>query len=191
MTEIAFVFRLLLAALFLSAGVAKFARRTEFQWALERYQILPWQLVRPVSRTLPIAEVIVGVLLAVGLLLPLAAISAAALLVAFAGAVAINLLRGREIDCGCLGITAQRVIGWPLVARNLVLAGAALLVAGVDPRLIATDALLSGDSGATPTWSDVVPLVTLAVASLAAVAIIQEGVTLREVVRRHESVLRS
>jgi hypothetical protein len=67
----------------------------------------------------------------VALLLPqtraVAGAGAATLLAAYAGAVLINLLRGRaDIDCGCGG-TAQPLSYW-LVLRNVLLGGAALLL---------------------------------------------------------------
>ena len=54
----------------------------------------------------------------------------AILLLLFAAAMAVNLRRGRaDIDCGCaLGLLKER-ISWPLVARNLVLAAAAAVIA--------------------------------------------------------------
>jgi hypothetical protein len=49
----------------------------------------------------------------------------------FACAAATNLLRGRIVDCGCFGPVGERRITWWTVARNLVLAGAAAVVASV------------------------------------------------------------
>src|SRR5262249_43406760 len=56
----------------------------------------------------------------------------------YAGAIAINLARGRrDIDCGCAGPAARRPISGWLVARNLVLAGIALAgCAPLAPRLL-------------------------------------------------------
>ena len=58
----------------------------------------------------------------------------AILLLAFAWAMAVNLRRGRAaIDCGCaLGLLKER-ISWPLVARNLLLAAAAAVIAVSTP----------------------------------------------------------
>jgi hypothetical protein len=58
------------------------------------------------------------------------AVGAALLLVIYASAVAVNLLRGRDhIDCGCVGAAGRRPIAWVLVARNGVLSGVALVAA--------------------------------------------------------------
>src|SRR5439155_1412646 len=71
-------------------------------------------------------------------------LAAASLLVVYGAAIAVNLARGRwDIDCGCAGPADRRPItGW-LVARNAVLAAAALAgLAPVHPRaLLRVDAV--------------------------------------------------
>jgi len=48
----------------------------------------------------------------------------------FAAAIGLTVARGRtEIACGCFRGDASRRIGWPLVVRNLILAGLALVAA--------------------------------------------------------------
>jgi hypothetical protein len=59
-------------------------------------------------------------------------VAAAMLLVVYAVAIGVNLLRGRrDIDCGCAGPASRRPIAWSLVARNVVLA--AIGLAGLMP----------------------------------------------------------
>lgn len=129
----------LLGVIFAAAALAKLRALDVFQGAVEQYDLLPRALVRPFAYALPVVEL--GA--ALGLLLPATRAPAAAVLVllllAFAGAMAINLARGRsDIDCGCfIGIQKQR-ISWPLVMRNLVLAGfGLLLLAGETGRPLA------------------------------------------------------
>ena len=120
---------LLLAVIFGSAGPAKLMARDAFAGVVANYRLLPDPLVTPVALVLPCLEIVV----ALGLLLPatrpLAALMAAFLLLLFAAAMAVNLLRGHsDIDCGCAIGRLRERIGWPLVARNLLLAVAALLL---------------------------------------------------------------
>ena len=63
-------------------------------------------------------------------------VAAAAVLVVYGAAIAVNLARGRRhIDCGCAGPAVRRPISGWLVARNAALAAAALAaVAPVRPR---------------------------------------------------------
>ena len=127
---------LLLAAIFGVAGAAKLRAGDGFAGVVENYRLLPQGLVRPVALVLPVAELLLAPALLVPALRAPAAAIAALLLLAFAGAMAINLRRGRSgIDCGCaIGLLKER-ISWPMVARNLMLAAAAASVAIAEPAL--------------------------------------------------------
>jgi hypothetical protein len=57
------------------------------------------------------------------------------LLAAFTAAVMINLIRGREIDCGCFGAGAARPITWATVGRNCVLIGMTIALNVLAKRL--------------------------------------------------------
>ena len=86
-----------------------------------------------VARALPLVEIAIGI----GMLVPAtrrpALIAVAALLAIYAGAIAINLARGRrQIDCGCGG--DAHPLSWALVVRNAVLAAMALAVSGPTTR---------------------------------------------------------
>lgn len=117
-----------LALLFFLSARHKQADGPHFQAQLAAYEILPTALLPAMSRFLPIAELAV----ALGLSLPQtrgpAAVTAGGLLLCYAAAMAVNLARGRNnIDCGC-GATPQALSGW-LVARNIIIAGAAFVAA--------------------------------------------------------------
>jgi hypothetical protein len=120
---------LLLAGVFCSAAVLKLRDLEGFAAVVEQYRLLPETLVRSFAYALPLVEggAVIGLLFPATR--PQAAILLIALLLAFAAAMAINLARGRtDIDCGCfIGAQKQR-ISWPLVVRNLVLAGFGLTV---------------------------------------------------------------
>ena len=113
--------------LFLQAGFAKLRRSAFLPGIVANYRLLPEPLVMPVARTLPIAEILIGAaLLASGE--RLAIVMAVALLLLFAGAMAINIARGRShIDCGCGHSHLRQPLSWPLIWGNLVLAAFALL----------------------------------------------------------------
>ena len=114
-----------LALVMLAAAWHKFSEADVFAGSLAGYRLLPQTVVTPVARVLPLAEAA----LAVGILVPAtrtpALFGLAALVLLYAAAMAINLLRGRhDIDCGCGG--AAHPLSWGLVVRNVVLAAAAL-----------------------------------------------------------------
>ena len=121
---------LALAAVLASAATHKLRAPRWFAAQLEAYALLPPAVVGPVARGLPLLE---GAI-ALGLLLPasraLAALATAALMLLYAGAIAVNLWRGRrDIDCGCAGPGESQPLRPVLLSRNAALLGLALLAA--------------------------------------------------------------
>jgi hypothetical protein len=127
-TLFAFLLRIGLALVFFRSAALKLVDRTGFQNAVANYQLLPTRFVPYASTSVPILELAGGGLLVVGLETRVVSLSLAALLLIFALAVIVNLLRGREISCGCSGV-AEVKISWWHVNGDFVLAGAAGVVA--------------------------------------------------------------
>lgn len=129
-----------LAVLFAHAALAKLGDRALFQQHLAAYRV-PDAVLAPLSWGLPLAEAASALLL----LTPWRAAGAAgvaALLLLYAGAMALQLLRGRRPDCGCGGEPLP--LSWALVLRNaLLLLPAAAAAAPTAPRALGwADALL-------------------------------------------------
>ncbi|MDP7298365.1 MAG: MauE/DoxX family redox-associated membrane protein [Myxococcota bacterium] len=138
------VLRAALALLLLSAAVQKLRDARGFRAVLADYQLLPARLVPAAALALTGIEFAVGA----GLLVPTAGaapvLAAALLLSAYAGAIALNLARGRRhVSCGCAGPAGTQTLHEGLVARNGLLVLAALLAAGpAAPRpLVWVDAV--------------------------------------------------
>ncbi len=144
------IFRLiamLFALLLIMAGAHKLGDRLRFQGILSNYQILPEHLVGLVSRIVPVVEILIGLGWVFARRIELVSAATAALLMAYALAMGINLLRGRSyIDCGC-GFNSvrtkhangdiQQLSMW-LVFRNLALIALAILAnSGITPRSFA------------------------------------------------------
>ncbi|HEX8758020.1 MAG TPA: MauE/DoxX family redox-associated membrane protein [Steroidobacteraceae bacterium] len=111
------------ALLFAVAGAHKLRARAAFAETLAGYRLLPERLVAAASVILPAFECLV----AAGLLAPVswapAGLAGSALLLAYAAAIGINLLRGRRhLDCGCLGPRGGGMISGALVLRNALMA---------------------------------------------------------------------
>lgn len=116
-----------LALMFFMAARHKFSSRPRFQAQLAAYKLVPEPLLPVTARTLPWLEMSLVFLLLIPATRIFAASLAASLLVIYAAAMGINIMRGRsEIDCGC-GDKPQTLSLWLLV-RNAVLASAALLL---------------------------------------------------------------
>jgi peroxiredoxin len=124
------VCRLILAAVLAVAAVAKLADRRGTGGSLEGFG-LPPAAAPYLAVALPGVELLVA-----GALVPVAtawagALAATALLVSFAGAIALALAlaRGSVADCHCFGRLSSETVGWSTLARNLVLVGLAAFVA--------------------------------------------------------------
>jgi peroxiredoxin len=114
------VARLLLAAVFLLAGIAKLSDPQGTIRGLHDFG-LPWRLAQALSLVLSLGEIVVAVAL-----VPLAsawygACGALGLLLIFVVAIGINLARGRKPDCHCSGQLHSAPVGWRTLARNGVL----------------------------------------------------------------------
>jgi Methylamine utilisation protein MauE len=117
------------ALLFGSAALHKLRAPREFAATLAAYELIPRALVNTAASLLFTAESMV----AVGLMRPsfvrAASLLGAVLLLAYAISIAINLMRGRrDLDCGCSALGGRRPVAPWMVARNLIVAVAMLLL---------------------------------------------------------------
>lgn len=118
MEELAMFCRLVLAAVFLSAGFAKLGKWEHHRVIVEEYQIMPLRLVPLFVRGEVWLEVLAGLLLLLGV--GVGSWLAGLLLISYTLAIGINLLRGRNrISCGCGGVVGDHQLSWWLVLRNL------------------------------------------------------------------------
>jgi uncharacterized membrane protein YphA (DoxX/SURF4 family) len=74
-----------------------------FAMAIDAYQLLPTWAVLATARTLPWAELILGLLLIAGKWLRTAALATSGILVVFMAAMIRTYIKGMQIDCGCFG----------------------------------------------------------------------------------------
>lgn len=151
--------------LFLIAGVDQWRHRALLPGVITNYRLLPRPMVAPAATALPLVEVATGAALLIGVH-PLPILVAMALLLLFAGAMAVNILRGRgHIDCGCGHGALRHPIGWPLVARNVALAMVLALGLPTPPPLTAMDIATASAGGVA------IALLCLLFQSLAALAV--------------------
>lgn len=124
--------RVILAAVFAVAGVAKLLDRNGTREGLEGFGV-PARIARPGSIALPLAEIAVAVLL-----LPVATawyggLGALILLLAFVAGIAYNMVKGRAPDCHCFGTLHSEPAGWSTLIRNAVLSAIALFLIARSP----------------------------------------------------------
>lgn len=121
---------LALAGVFIAAALPKIANPDKFALAVYQYRLLPAALVNGVAIYLPWLEIACAAALVV---MPSARrgtlLLVAGMLAAFTLAIALVVLRGQSIPCGCFGGENPMSAGWLALARNaglLALAGLAL-----------------------------------------------------------------
>ena len=133
--SIALACRVFGALVFAGALAGKLRHRHELTGVVANYRVLPASLAAAAAWGLLALEALVVASLALGARLAEGAGLAMALLVVFAGAIAVNLARGRrEIDCGCFQSGLRQNLSGALIARNLLLATALCpLLAHVGP----------------------------------------------------------
>jgi peroxiredoxin/uncharacterized membrane protein YphA (DoxX/SURF4 family) len=108
---------LLLALVFVVAGVAKLADRAGSRQALTDFEI-PAPLVSPLGIFLPLAELAVAIALVPAVSAWWGALGASVLLLLFVAGISANLARGRKPDCHCFGQLHSSPAGWSTLARN-------------------------------------------------------------------------
>lgn len=147
------VFRLLLALVFLLAGIGKVTQPWVFVHTVEQYQMLPSGVARPFGLALPWVELLIGLYLLVGLFTRITAVVTAALLAVFLGALGTQLARGNTtVSCGCFSglnnpvvtaLAGGATIGaWDLIRDGLLLLLALAIAVAPHPSWLAVDALL-------------------------------------------------
>ena len=128
---IALVLRLVLAGVFLYAGLPKLTHLDASRRSVRAYDLFSYDVANVIGTILPLAEVALGVILLVGLFTRFAAIISALLLVIFIAGIASAWARGISIDCGCFsegGAVAASQTKYPReIGRDIVF----LILAGL------------------------------------------------------------
>lgn len=120
--------RLLLAGVFVIAGVAKLLDPAGSRRSLIDFGVTP-SLASLFSTALPLVELGVAVALIPTASAGYGALGALALLLTFTLTIAVNLARGRQPDCHCFGQVYSEPVGTRALVRNLALSGVAAFLA--------------------------------------------------------------
>jgi hypothetical protein len=133
-----------LALLFAAAALHKWRSGPFFEAQLAEYRLLPEALVPVAARALALLELALALGLLVPATRPLAGAAAAGLLALYGGAIAVNLVRGRDwIDCGC-GDTPVLLTPWLLLRNGVLVLGALLVALPAQARPLGWTDLLLG-----------------------------------------------
>lgn len=119
--------RLILGAIFLVAAWAKLREPwLEFAGSIAGFKLLPDWALEPAAKTLPWAELALGVALVSGILQRWFALCASLLLGVFFSAMVRAYILGFQIDCGCFG--PGEALGPKTLARDFSMLALAVAV---------------------------------------------------------------
>jgi uncharacterized membrane protein YphA (DoxX/SURF4 family) len=142
------VFRLGLAAVWLTSGAIKAAHPNDTYAAVKAYQVLPDGLVSPIAGILPFLELAFGLLVLLGVGHRLMGVLSALLLLVYIAGIAQSWARGLTIDCGCFSRGGQVAAGQTTYGQDILRDVGFLVLAAwlaVRPRsLFSIDGWLSG-----------------------------------------------
>ncbi len=160
---IVWTLRIFLAAIFGRALLAKLWAPREFIAAIRGYELSPPLLSAPIAVLLVAVELAIVVGLLVAPLASETSMAAAGVLLLYAGAIGVNLARGRrDIDCGCSGPRGGQPVHELLILRNVSYSAMAVL-ASVTPILRSL------------IWLDLATI-ALALAALASLGVALDGI---------------
>lgn len=127
-TSVQFSCRLILGGLFIYASIDKIANPYAFAKIIHNYQLMPDIFVYFMAVTLPWVEAIAGLFLVLGLFKRTSAILVSSLLLVFAIAISVNLIRGINFDCGCFSTVTTEAGNDPL---GLLVRDMLILIPGI------------------------------------------------------------
>jgi len=127
--------RLVVAGVFLWAGLPKLLDPATFAEDISNYNLLPESTVGYAAVVVPVVEIVIALALIAGVEVKGAALVAAAMLVVFVAAMGQAMARGIDLSCGCVAGTTETEVGWGPIVRNAgLLAACALVLVGPEVR---------------------------------------------------------
>jgi putative oxidoreductase len=127
-----FAFRIALGGLFLYAGAVKIADPLGFAQNIADYRLVPRAIAFFAALVLPWVEVLAGAALVAGLFPRTSAGLIAFMLAFFIVLVAVTMVRGLDVECGCFGALSRKA-GWPLILEDAAMLFMALQIAMSGP----------------------------------------------------------
>ena len=139
---VSLLFRWAVGLIFIYASADKLFHPSAFAVAVYNYKLVPGSFINLVAITLPLLELVCGILLIIGLFPRAAALILSILLILFFSALSISLYRGIDISCGCftLSTTADK-INISYMVRDLLVLAMSLQIVFFDENLLSIEGL--------------------------------------------------
>jgi uncharacterized membrane protein YphA (DoxX/SURF4 family) len=130
--EVILLLRLIVGVTFVYAAYDKVVHPHAFAIAVRGYQMIPVNLSNVFALAVAWAELVAGILLIVGLFTRQAAGAIFLLLGMFIVALVTVTVKGMVIDCGCFSSEGGSQTGPILIARNVLMMAACVIIARYD-----------------------------------------------------------
>jgi putative oxidoreductase len=114
------IFRIVLGGLFIYAGVAKTLDPLDFAQSVRNYALVGQSLSFIAAIVLPWLEILAGIFLIAGIWKRGAALVISGLLVFFIVLTLVTMMRGLDVDCGCLGAISRKA-GLGVILEDLAM----------------------------------------------------------------------
>ncbi|OGU58247.1 MAG: hypothetical protein A2V66_03380 [Ignavibacteria bacterium RBG_13_36_8] len=113
--------RILLALVFLFAAIGKISNPEEFAVAITNYKMFPTFIINLIAIIVPWIELVIGLLMLFGIAVKENAIIISTFLFCFIIIIAIALIRGLDIQCGCFSTHEGQRIGITKILENFIM----------------------------------------------------------------------
>ncbi len=114
------VFRIILGALFVYAGVVKTLDPLDFAQSVRNYALVGQSLSFVAAIVLPWLEILAGAFLIAGIFKRGAALIISGLLIFFIVLTVVTMVRGLDVDCGCFGAISRKA-GLGVILEDLAM----------------------------------------------------------------------
>jgi uncharacterized membrane protein YphA (DoxX/SURF4 family) len=114
-------FRLVVGGMFIWAGVSKIIDPLGFAQNIANYRVFSQGISFFLALVLPWAEVFCGAFLILGIFRSASALLLSGFLVVFLVLIAVTMIRGIDIDCGCFGSLSGKVDFKLIVTDSILL----------------------------------------------------------------------
>ena len=127
--------RLAFGIIFIYASLDKIASPDQFARVVYNYHLVPGSLINIFALILPMTELIAGICLILGIWYTGARNYLVILMAVFLIAIAINMARGVNLECGCFSVSSKaKSFGYELILRDLAMVLPGILLLFSDSR---------------------------------------------------------
>jgi uncharacterized membrane protein YphA (DoxX/SURF4 family) len=128
--------RIFFGFIFIFAAITKITDLAGFSQSIYNYKLIPDFFINFLAIAFPWIELVSGILLIFGIAVKENSAILTGLLVVFIIAIAISMVRGLNIDCGCFGTVDGSKVGLMKILENIGLLLLGLILIKFDQRFL-------------------------------------------------------